>query len=149
MKKLFSSLAIAFAITVPFSAQANFASDPRFPTFQRNGIKFQCTIQPEFGTVTLLFWDGASWLSWGGPPDSNGEVSPSYDDATIMAHGSLRGFLDWMTAECQRRAEAFAALPPPDPTNRAQRLNYALKMLVKVQNVNGVDTIVVPVSPLP
>lgn len=145
MKKLLVALALCF--TTIF-AHADYAGDPRFPTFVKNGVKFQCTIQAEFGSVNVLYWNGNSWVSWGGTPDRSGEILGYVDDTVILSHGSFHGFVTWIAAECERRADLFSAIPLPS-SNRIERFNYAMKMLLKTETVNGVDHIKVPAAPLP
>lgn len=131
-------------------AAADYIADFRFPIFVKHKVKFMCTLQPEFGSGNLLVSSGSAWIGWGGSADTRSEIFTYIDDDLIMSYGSLHGFTTYFMAECERRAELYAAIPEPDPNSRVSRLNYAMKMLMIVQTgPDGIDRIIVPPAPLP
>jgi len=123
----------------------SFNVDQRFPQFEVDGIKFMLTVQEgDIGTdVVLLMKDGEKWTGFGGGPYETGYIVEMVDDAKIMAHGSLHGFITYCCAEALRRAKIKAQIPLPDPNNKLARLKYNLLMSVD----DG--TLAVKPAPLP
>ncbi len=121
--------------------------DQRFPQFEVGGVKFMLTFQEdEFGLeARLLFWTGAEWFSWGGTPDTSALIDQNVTDADIMAKGSLREYLVWLTQEAIRRAKLKANLPLPNPADRIGRFKYNLLMSVDSDGQN----LTVKPAPLP
>lgn len=122
-------------------------TDLRFPQFEVDGVKFMLTFQEdEFGLeAKILYWGGAEWFSWGGMPDASGLICQNVTDAEIMAKGSLREYLVWLTQEAVRRAKLKAAIPLPDPADRIGRFKYNLLMSVDSDGQN----LTVKPAPLP
>ncbi len=123
----------------------SFNTDQRWPHFEDDGLKFMLTVQEgDLGTdIVLLVLNGAVWEGWGGTPDATGMLVEDVTDAKILAHGTLREFIVWCTAEAKKHAAKKAAVPLPDPNNRLARLKY--NILMNVDN----DTLSVKPGPLP
>lgn len=124
-----------------------YISDPRFPQFEVDGMKFMLTWQDDdLGlSVVLLYWTGSAWNSWGGTVDTRGTIVDYVNDSKIMEHGSLRNFIVWCCNEGVRRAKIKAALPLPSPDDRIGRFKYNLMQSVEWDG----DGLVVAPAPLP
>lgn len=143
-------LFLALMLTCLTASAYNY--DPRFPTWEINGLKFALTFQANDDCsnsvdVVVLQWDGSKWSSWGGPADVRGTIAECVTDEMILARGSLHQFVLWAVKEAVHRACARAIMPLPDPTNRIERLKYAILELITVPPAgNGLT---VPPAPLP
>lgn len=144
MKKIFATFLLCFSL----SSHA-YVYDQRFPTFDVDKVGFSLTYQTDEDSggidIVLLSWDGRNWSAWGGPADVNSIIFSNVTDGLIMQSGSLYNFLQNCMSEAMRRAKIYAALPLPDPNNKVQRMEYAFKAKMYVEN----DIIKLPPPPLP
>ena len=122
-------------------------TDQRFAQFEVDAVKFMLTFQDgDIGLdAVLLYWDGSQWLGWGGQPSERATIVENIDDAKILAHGSLYGFLEYLCTEAMRRAKLKAELQLPDPNDRIARFKYNMLMSVDSDG----KTLTVKPPPLP
>lgn len=121
----------------------SYNANERFPEFSINGMRYLLTYQAEFNELVLLEWNGSAWLAWGGQPGERSILVEGLDDAQIMARGGVYRFMVWLREEAKRRAGLRANLPLPDPSNRVERVQYALMQLMTD------DDLSLPNPPLP